>query len=111
MRVRMAALSFLLLLSLKYAISVESTECEPVTTRFSYDEQLLQRVIEMGHKMEQLEKGVRKTEEFLLSVLEYRRGEMDKISDKVTGDLGKFAEDMKVIKGKQLLIFEQRNIS
>lgn len=81
-------------LFLEIVLRLQAMECEPESTKFSYDKQMLEKMVEMDHRMKEMEKNMRKTEEYLLSVLDYRRKEMDNLFDDLKGDLSKEFADI-----------------
>ncbi|XP_045179266.2 heavy metal-binding protein HIP-like [Mercenaria mercenaria] len=79
-------------------------DSEPVCSQFDYDKKLIEYMIETRREVKEMAKDLRRTEEYLLAVLEHRKVEMEKLSedvkDKLENDMRNITEDVNSLKGK-----------
>ena len=88
--------------------SAVTTE-EPVCSQFDYDKKIMEYITETRYQLKEMGKDLRRTEEYLLAVLERRKVEMDQLEESIKNKLEQGMSNMtdrvKNIEGKNMLYF------
>ncbi|XP_053385488.1 heavy metal-binding protein HIP-like [Mercenaria mercenaria] len=96
--------SCLIFIAVAHCLHHSPNASEPVCSQFDYDKKLMEYIIETRHEVKEMAKDLRRTEEYLLAVLEHRKVEMEKLSEDVKAKLEKgmrnITEEVNSLKGK-----------
>ena len=85
--------------------SVFTTE-EPVCSQFDYDKKIMEYITETRYQLKEMGKDLRRTEEYLLAVLERRKVEMDQLEESIKHKLEQgmlnLTDRVKNLEGKKI---------
>ncbi|XP_045179529.2 heavy metal-binding protein HIP-like [Mercenaria mercenaria] len=91
-----------LFFALSYFCQLTKT-LEPVCSQCDCDRKLLENMVETNHKVKEMEKNFRRSEEHILAILEYRRVEMQNLSKdlkNVKSGLENITDELESLRGR-----------